>query len=154
MSTRQPLVIATTGIVRAPAERVYGILSDYRNGHPRILPPQFRELTVEQGGVGAGTVIRFQVRIAGRTQTCRAAITEPRPGRVLVETDLGTNGAVTTFTVNPAERADWSEVGISTRIDTRPGILGAIERFIANRALRPIYRQELEILDRVASSRA
>jgi hypothetical protein len=40
----------------------------------------------EHGGIGAGTIIRFQMSIFGRKQTVRAAITEPEPGCVLVET--------------------------------------------------------------------
>ncbi len=39
----------------APPDRVYAIIADYHNGHPHILPKQFRNLTVEKGGVGAGT---------------------------------------------------------------------------------------------------
>ena len=58
---------------------------------------------MEQGGYGAGTVIRCSIRVMGRTQTFRASITEPEPGRVLVETDL-TMPSVTTFTVDPAKR--------------------------------------------------
>ena len=49
--------IRVTGIARidAPAAKVYGILADYHVGHPSILPPAFRNLIVEEGGVGAGT---------------------------------------------------------------------------------------------------
>ncbi len=72
----------------APADRVYAIIADYRNGHPHILPKQFRNLTVEQGGVGAGTIIRFEVRVFGQTQHFRAVVSEPEPGRVLVEENL------------------------------------------------------------------
>ena len=56
---------------------------------------------MEQGGIGAGTVIRFQMSALGQKRTLRAEITEPEPGRVLVETYLDSNGAVTTFTVDP-----------------------------------------------------
>jgi hypothetical protein len=45
-------------------------------------------MDVERGGVGAGTVIRFRLRVFRRTRDFRAEITEPTPGRVLVETDL------------------------------------------------------------------
>jgi hypothetical protein len=151
MGAALPLVITVSDIVRAPAERVYAILADYRNGHPRILPPQFRGLTVERGGVGEGTIIRFEMRLAGRTQKYRAVISEPQPGRVLVETYLDANGAVTTFLVDPAEHADWSKVSIVTRIDTRTGTLGAIEKFVMSWLLRPIYARELKILDEVAA---
>ena len=87
--------------IPARRERVYSLIANYNDGHPRILPKQFSDLVVEQGGIGAGTVIRFQMSILGKKQHFRAAITEPEPGHVLVETDLEPNGAVTTFTVNP-----------------------------------------------------
>src|SRR6476619_4413817 len=92
------VVTASARIASAP-ERVYAIIADYKNGHPRILPKQFLGLAVEQGGVGAGTVINFQMRAFGRIVTNRSAVTEPEPGRVLVETELGGKGIVTPFTV-------------------------------------------------------
>ncbi len=50
--------------IPAPAAAVYALLADYRDGHPRILPPAFSDLTVLQGGIGAGTdhSVRPQVR--------------------------------------------------------------------------------------------
>jgi hypothetical protein len=143
--------VTESAIVNAPAERVYAILADYRHGHPRILPrPPFEELEVEQGGVGAGTVIRCQMRMLGRRQTLRAAITEPEPGRVLVETELGGQGIVTTFTVDP--EGPGARVSISTDVPTRGGLLGIVQRFLVTRLLRPTYVRELEQLDALAAS--
>jgi len=42
------------------------------------------------------------MRVFGKAQAFRADITEPQPGRMLVETHLDFNRAVTTFTVDPA----------------------------------------------------
>src|ERR1700728_1331783 len=81
-------VVSASAVVPARRERVYSLIANYNDGHPRILPKQFSNLTVEQGGVGAGTVIRFQMSVLGKKETLRAAITEPEPGRVLVETYL------------------------------------------------------------------
>lgn len=110
-------------------------------------------MTVEQGGFGAGTVIRFEMSVLGKKRMFRAAITEPEPGRVLVETDLDANGAVTTFTVEPGQTAGKSEVTISTELSVRSGILGKIERFLATRLLRPIYLRELALLATVVDGR-
>lgn len=74
-------VISASARIDAPPERVYAIIADYRTGHPRILPEPFSGLTVERGGIGAGTTIRFQMKLLGRTETYRADITEPEPGR-------------------------------------------------------------------------
>ena len=130
---------------------MYSLIANYNDGHPRILPKQFSGLMVEQGGVGAGTVIRFQMSVFGRKQTFRAAITEPEPGRVLVETSLDHNGTVTTFTVSPADAPADSRVTISTELPVRTGLLGRIERTLSTLLLRPIYVKELENLARVAT---
>lgn len=136
-------LVTASRLIHSTPERVYTTIADYRNGHARILPEEFSGLTVERGGVGDGTIIRFQMRVFGRTQTFRSAITEPEPGRVLVETDLDTNGAITTFTVNPGMLPGTSNVTIATALPVRTGILGAIERALSTRFLRPIYFKEL-----------
>ena len=144
-------VISASAVIPARRDRVYSLLANYNDGHPRILPRQFSNLTVEEGGVGAGTVIRFQMSVLGRKQTFRATITEPDPGRVLVETYLDANGAVTTFTVNPGSAPADSNVTISTELPVRSGFPGKIERLFSTLLLRPIYVKELENLARVAT---
>jgi hypothetical protein len=144
-------VISASAVVPARRERVYSLIANYNDGHPRILPKQFSNLTVEQGGVGAGTVIRFQMSVMGKKQTFRAAISEPEPGRVLVETLLDGNGAVTTFTVNPGTAPADSHVTISTELPVRSGFLGVLERKFSALLLRPMYTKELQNLARVAT---
>jgi polyketide cyclase/dehydrase/lipid transport protein len=143
--------VAASALIPARRDRIYSLISNYRDGHPRILPKQFSGLTVEQGGTGAGTIICFQMSVFGKKQTFRAAITEPEPGRVLVETDLDANGAVTTFVVNPGTAPADSHVTISTELPVRSGFLGRIERTLSTLLLRPIYIKELENLARVAT---
>jgi hypothetical protein len=137
--------------VRASSDWVYDLIADYRTGHPRIVPPKyFQNLIVERGGRGAGTVIIYDMKLWGKVRTSRASITEPEPGRVLVET-VEDQGIVTTFTVERAG-AFASDVSISTVIPTRPGLLGIFERAIVRALLAPIYREELALLDGVAVS--
>jgi hypothetical protein len=150
-SKPQRHIISASAIIPARRERVYSLLANYQDGHARILPKQFSNLTVEQGGVGTGTVIRFQMSVFGKKQIFRAAITEPEPGRVLVEKDLDANGAVTTFTVNPGRAPADSNVTISTELPVRGGFLGTIERTLSTLLLRPLYVKELENLARVAT---
>lgn len=139
--------------VDAPAEVVYNIIADYRNGHPQILPRQYFEwLEVEQGGRGEGTVIRFQMRVLGQTRVLRAVVTEPERGRVLVETDTGGAGPVTTFTVEP--EVSGSRVTFSTELTSAGGPLGVLERFVLRRILRRVFARELEQLGRVAVERS
>ncbi len=143
--------VVASAVIPARRERVYSLIANYHDGHPRIVPKQFSDMVVEQGGVGAGTVIRFQLSLLGKKQTYRAAITEPEPGRVLVETDLDRNGAVTTFTVDPGTAPADSRVTISTELSVRSGFLGRIEKSLTTLLLRPMYEKELANLARVAT---
>src|SRR5690348_7088206 len=77
--------ISAAAEIPAPADLVYAIIADYRDGHPQILPkPPFAALVVDQGGIGAGTTIRFQMRLLGLTRAFRATIAEPAPGHTLL----------------------------------------------------------------------
>ena len=105
--------------VPAPPAEVYAILADYTVGHPHILPSAyFRNIEVEEGGVGAGTRIRFEMTVLGTSRTIRAEIEEPKPGRVLVERDVE-GKTVTTFTLNPAREGRESDVAITTVVTAR-----------------------------------
>ena len=73
--------------IDAPARRVYAYIADFRQHHPNFLPPQFSDLEIECGGVGAGTVHRFRVTLGGRTTQYRVRVGEPDPGHVLIESD-------------------------------------------------------------------
>jgi hypothetical protein len=141
-----------SAVLPAPPAKVYGIVADYHAGHPRILPKQFHDLVVEQGGVGEGTAIRFQATLFGRTETLRAEITEPEPGRVLVESYPET-GNVTTFTADPAEGGRATRMTISTVMRGRGGVAGVIERLLLPRILRSVYAEELKRLAAVAAER-
>jgi uncharacterized protein YndB with AHSA1/START domain len=137
--------------IAGPAERVYGYLADYREHHHRFLPPAFSDYQVEQGGVGAGTVIRFRITTAGRSRAYRVQVAEPAPGRVLTESDLDSS-LVTTFTVTP--EAGHSRVRITTAWQSAGGVGGLFERLFAPRVLRRLYADELDRLDRYAREQA
>jgi hypothetical protein len=130
----------------APPARVYAIIADYHNGHPHILPKQFRNLTVEKGGVGAGTIIRFEVRALGQTQRFRAFVTEPEPGRVLVEENVEPAPSKTTFLVEERPGGRGTRVTFTTEMTSRPGPLGALERFVSTRLMKKMYAEELALL--------
>jgi uncharacterized protein YndB with AHSA1/START domain len=132
--------------IDAPAGQVYGHLADMHQ-HPNFLPPAFSDFQVEEGGVGTGTVSRFAVTAGGRTRTYRMRVTEPDPGRVLVESDADSS-LVTTFNVEP--QGGKSLVRISTTWDGASGIGGFFERTFAPRAMRRIYLDELDRLNAYA----
>jgi uncharacterized protein YndB with AHSA1/START domain len=138
--------VSASRAIDAPAERVYRILADYHAHHPHLLPPAFSNFTVEQGGIGAGTVIRFDVTAGGRTMSYHQRVEEPEPGRVLREADIDGDTA-TTFTVTP------SGAGCTVHIETSwsaTGLRGLVERLLAPRILRPLYNDELSRLDAYA----
>ncbi|HEX6307714.1 MAG TPA: SRPBCC family protein [Longimicrobiales bacterium] len=129
----------------AAPQDLYAILADYHQGHASILPkPPFVDLTVEQGGIGAGTIIRVRMRVLGRVRAYRAVVTEPDPGHVLVETNE--NGYVTSFTVEPLSDGRHTSVTIATEMPGRAGVIGALERWLMPRLLRPVYARELKLL--------
>jgi uncharacterized protein YndB with AHSA1/START domain len=132
--------------IDADADAVYGYLADMHQ-HPRFLPPAFSDFQVVEGGVGAGTVIQFKVTAGGRTREYRTRITEPEPGRTLVETDTGSS-FVTTFSVSPQDGK--SLVRISSSWDGAGGIGGFFERTFAPRTLRKIFLDELDRLNTYA----
>ncbi len=139
---------AASRIIHAPADEIYKVIADYRNGHPHILPRKyFLSLDVEEGGFGEGTIVRFQMHLLGRTRSFRSLITEPQPGQILVETDL-TSGTATRFRVSPVDSQDTTEVTISTELKG----LSLVEGFVAKAMLQKVYRQELELLARLVEA--
>jgi hypothetical protein len=144
-------IISVAATIPARPERVYALIANYNDGHRRIIPKQFSDITVEQGGIGAGTVIRFEMTVAGKKQTYRAAISEPEPGRVLVETYLEPAGTITTFRVEQGSAPADSHVTISTELPVRSGLVGLIEKTAVSFLLRSIYQKELANLARVAT---
>ena len=151
MRTQQ---VSTSAVINAPAKQVYAILADYHDGHPRILPRQyFPFLEVERGGVGAGTVLRFQMRAPGMTRTFHADVTEPEPGRVLMESNrLDTDPSsksMTTFTVDPINDEQQAQVTISTALS----VSNWLEGLFTTMFLRRVYAQELKQIATLAEER-
>jgi uncharacterized protein YndB with AHSA1/START domain len=135
--------VSRSGTIAAPPARVYAVIADYRRHHPRIVPPEyFRSLEVVAGGVGAGTRTRVEMRVLGKTVKFEHVISEPQPGRVLVESNSDGSNA-TTFTVDPADGGESTRLTISTELVARHGLPGALERFVSSWILPRIYRKEI-----------
>jgi len=147
--------VQVADVLNARPEDVYATIADYRNGHPYIIPKEnFSDLQVEQGGYGAGTVMRFKVKVLGVERAMHHRVTEPEPGRVLVEQDIEAAQMVaTTFTVTPIENGQKSHVEISTTMTPSPGLQGVVERLVVPMANKSIYRKELKLLEAVAQKR-
>lgn len=134
--------ISSSRRIEAPAPTVYEVFADYREAHRRILPPGFfTGMTVEEGGHGAGTTVRVETRFAGRTRAIRGVVTEPEPGRLLVES-YPEERMVTSFRVEA--EAGTCRVTISSVFPRRRGPAGWLEQRIVRRLLNRVYAEELE----------
>jgi Polyketide cyclase / dehydrase and lipid transport len=135
--------VSSTGTIPVSPSRVYAVIADYRVHHPRIVPPEyFQKVEVTEGGVGAGTRTRIVMRVLGTTREFEHIITEPEPGRVLVEADPDGLGG-TTFTVDRGDSNDSTRLTITTEAVARPGVAGAAERVLSSMLLRRIHRKEI-----------
>lgn len=143
-------------VLNAKPEDVYATIADYHNGHPQIVPKEtFYDMRVEQGGYGAGTIIRFKMKALGVERELYQSVSEPEPGRVLVEQDIDSpQNIITSFTVTPVEQGQKSRVEIATTMNTRPGLTGFVERIVVSLFNPPVYRKELKQLEAVAQKRA
>jgi len=133
-------------IIEAPADVVYHCIADYEEHHRPggFLPDAFSDMRISRGGIGSGTVISFTTTLGGRTRRMTQEVTEPEPGRVLVESG---DGAATTFTVQP------EGPGCRVRFDSvlqANGIGGLLTRLFAPRLLEPLYADELQRLEQLA----
>ena len=137
--------------IAAPAERVYRYIADLREQQPRWLPPNFTDVQVEEGGVGAGTIFRARVRLGGVSRDFRMRVDEPEPGRVIREVDI-LAPLVTTWTVTP--EGDHCRVRLETVWSSATGLAGLLERPVAPRLMRRMYADEFDRLDRYAREQA
>ncbi len=147
--------VKAASVLDAPTDDVYATIADYRQGHPAIIPKEnFYDLRVEHGGYGDGTIIRFKAKVLGVERDMYQIVSEPEPGRVLVEQDIDTvQKLATTFIVTPLDNGKRSHVEISTTLNASPGIIGIIERLVVSLANPPIYRKEMKKLEAVARER-
>jgi Polyketide cyclase / dehydrase and lipid transport len=142
-----PVHVSAGRVLDAPADVVYHCIADYREHHrpDGFLPPAFKTMQVEGTGYGEGTTITYRSVVGGVSRTATQHITEPEPGRVLVETG---DGATTTFTVDP-QGPTHCNVRFDTVLDVG-GLEGLLTRLFAPRLLRPLYLDELDRLERHA----
>ena len=133
-------VSASRRIDASPAQ-VYAIIADYKQHHPHIVPPEFfTRLEVLEGGVGAGTRTRVHMQVLGKRRVFEQVITEPEPGRLLMEANAD-GSAVSTFTVEAS--GSGSHVTIETEVPLQTGIQGALERLAVSLLFPRIYKKEL-----------
>lgn len=139
--------------VSARPEIVWDILTDYLDGHPRVLPPRaFKDFQVESGGRGPGTVMRFTFTGAGPTRHFYQIASAPEPGRVLVEADID-GPARSTFTLTPLDDGQRTLLHIATDQGVEPGLAGAVSKLftpLLAPSMRRIYLEEIARIEALA----
>ncbi|MER6911987.1 SRPBCC family protein [Streptomyces sp. NPDC000594] len=136
----------TERIIAADAETVIDTLADYTNTRANLLPEQFSEYEVREGGDGDGTLVHWKLQATKkRVRDCLLEVTEPTDGEI-VEKDRNSS-MVTTWTVTPAGEKR-SKVVVTSVWTGATGIGGFFERTFAPKGLARIYDQ---VLDRLAA---
>ncbi|MFE4826604.1 SRPBCC family protein [Streptomyces sp. NPDC056672] len=134
----------TERIIAADPETVFDALADYENTRAKLLPQQFSEYEVREGGDGEGSLVHWKLQATSkRVRDCLLEVTEPSDGR-LVEKDRNSS-MVTTWTVTPAGEGR-SKAVVTTVWDGAGGIGGFFERTFAPKGLGRIYGVILERL--------
>ncbi len=127
----------TERVVAATPEAVFGTLADYANARREVLPEQFSEYEVREGGAGAGSVVHWRLQATSkRVRDVLVEASEPSPGR-LVEKDRNSS-MVTTWTVTPAGEGR-AKVVVEATWTGAGGIGGFFERTFAPKGLNRIH---------------
>jgi len=130
----------TSRQIGAPAQAVFSALADYATVRPAILPAQYSDYAVREGGVGAGTVASWRLAATSkRTRDVVARVSQPG-ALTLVEADENSSMRVT-WTVSG--QGDVALVTVEAVWNGAGGIGGFFERTFAPKGLNRIHEQVL-----------
>lgn len=136
--------VAERVIGRPPAD-VYAALADYEQRHRALLPPAYHDYAVERGGQGDGTVVRWTLYVGNHRRPYRMQVSEPQPGRLLVERDADSS-MTTQWDVQP--EGSGSRVRVtSSWLQRATGFPAFFERTFAPRSLSRLHAEMLRRLD-------
>jgi len=137
--------VTSERLVNAQPDAVYQALADYQVKRPQILTPNFLDYTVEKGGRGAGTEVRYRLRAARRERPYHMRVDEPLKGWVLTERDQNSS-LVTNWTLSPEDDGQRTRVRVASEWEGGTGVGGFFERTFAPLGLTRIYRSMLDLL--------
>lgn len=133
---------SSTVLVNAAPDAVLAEVADYVNVRPKILPEQYSDYQVIQGGVGAGTVAKWKLQATkSRVREVQASVDVA--GRTVIEKDANSS-MITNWTVAPA--GTGSTVTVKTSWTGAGGVKGFFEKIFAPLGLRKIQAATLENL--------
>ncbi|MFD4571041.1 SRPBCC family protein [Streptomyces sp. NPDC058417] len=127
----------TERVVAASPDLVFDTLADYTGTRGKLLPEQYSEYEVREGGDGEGTLVHWKLQATSkRVRDCLLEVTEPTDGE-LVEKDRNSS-MVTVWRVTPAGEGS-SRVVVTTTWTGAGGIGGFFERTFAPKGLARIH---------------
>ncbi|MGY1438863.1 SRPBCC family protein [Streptomyces reniochalinae] len=133
--------------IAAEPEKVFDALADYNGTRSEVLPEQFSEYEVREGGDGEGTVVHWKLQATSkRVRDCLLEVGEPADGE-LVEKDRNSS-MVTTWRVTPGAQPNSARVTVTSVWNGAGGIGGFFEKTFAPKGLARIYD---DLLARLAS---
>jgi carbon monoxide dehydrogenase subunit G len=125
--------------INAAPEQVLTALSDYQTVRPNILPGQYLDYAVLEGGVGAGTVAKWTLQATKkRSRNVQASV--DLVGSTITETDANSS-MITTYQVQPA--GSGAKVTTVTTWQGAGGIGGFFEKTFAPKGLAKIQAELL-----------
>ncbi|MDQ1182324.1 carbon monoxide dehydrogenase subunit G [Rhodococcus sp. SORGH_AS303] len=130
--------------ISAAPDKVLAALSDYETVRPRILPEQYRDFAVVEGGQGDGTVARWVLQ-ATEKRSRNVLATVSVSGATVTEKDANSS-MVTTYLVAPS--GSGSSVTTTTEWTGAGGVGGFFEKTFAPLGLKKIQAQLLQNLSR------
>ncbi len=129
----------STVLINAAPDAVLAAVSDYRTVRPRILPSQYSDYRVLQGGIGAGTVAAWKLQATeSRVRDVQASV--DLAGKTVIEKDANSS-MVTNWTVAPA--GSGATVTVKTSWTGGTGVKGFFEKTFAPLGLRKIQAETL-----------
>jgi hypothetical protein len=106
----------------------------------------FADYELHEGGVGAGTVIGYRLRVGRDQRAFVLVVEEPTPGRQLRERDRH-GGLLVAWTLTPGGDGERTIVRVAAELRDA-NLAGALARGRAGHALRRAHVQVLERMER------
>ncbi|QLL07222.1 SRPBCC family protein [Mycobacterium vicinigordonae] len=130
---------ASTILINAEPEAVLKAVADYQNVRPKILPSQYSEYEVLQGGQGQGTVAKWRLQ-ATESRVRNVQVDVDVAGHTVIEKDQNSS-MVINWTVAPA--GPGASVTVTTTWTGAGGVKGFFEKTFAPLGLKKIQAQTL-----------
>lgn len=130
---------ASTVEINAEPATVLNAIADYRDVRPKILPSQYTDYQVVEGGQGPGTVAIWKLHATkSRIRDVRANV--DLAGHTVIEKDANSS-MVINWTVSPA--GPGASVTVKTTWNGAGGVKGFFEKTFAPLGLRRIQDEVL-----------